>query len=113
MNHYELLLMIHPDFSDSAKTITEKCQAIIDTHKGQTHRYEDWGKRQLAYPIRKLHKAHYVLMNVEMSIEALNELKHHLRYNEAILRHLIIREEEAITEPSPMTQTRRKEPQTA
>ena len=112
MNHYEILLMIHPDQSENSKTITDKCHEMISAHKGKIHRHEDWGKRQLSYPIRKLHKAHYVLMNIEMPVDALNELKHHLRYNDAILRHLIIREDEAITEPSAMMQSRRKEPLT-
>ena len=100
MNHYEIMLMIHPDQSEQASAMVAKYRTIIESHKGQIHRLEDWGRRQLAYPIRKLHKAHYVLMNIECGNEVLDELEHAFRYNDAVLRHLVIRRDKAETEPS-------------
>ena len=102
MRHYEMVVMIHPDQSEQVGTMVERYKSIVEKNNGTVHRYEDWGRRQLAYPINKLHKAHYILMNVECDNEALDSLKHAFRYNDAILRHLVLQREVAITEISPM-----------
>ncbi len=100
MRHYEVVFLVHPDQSDQVKGMIDKYRSIIEGHKGQIHRLEDWGRRQLAYPIVKLHKAHYVLMNIECDNEALNELKDAFRFNDIVLRNMIIQCDEALTEPS-------------
>ncbi len=105
MRHYEVVFMVHPDQSDQVPTLIEKYTEMLTRDGGKIHRLEDWGRRQLAYPINKLHKAHYVLMNIECTQDALNELEAAFRYNDAILRNLIIRRNEAITEPSPMAKS--------
>jgi small subunit ribosomal protein S6 len=102
MRHYEIVFLVHPDQSEQVPAMIERYQSIISKNGGQTHRLEDWGRRQLAYPIKKIHKAHYVLMNIECDGEALDELKHAFRYNDAVLRELILRRDEAITEVSAM-----------
>lgn len=100
MRHYEIVFMVHPDQSEQVPGMVERYTAAVKSGGGQVHRLEDWGRRQLAYPINKIHKAHYVLMNVECTDEALEELTTNFRYNDAILRNLVIRENEAITEES-------------
>ncbi|ODN42157.1 30S ribosomal protein S6 [Piscirickettsia litoralis] len=101
MRHYEVVFMVHPDQSEQVPSMLERYRANIETtHQGKIHRLEDWGRRQLAYPINKLHKAHYVLMNIECGEEARVELEDAFRYNDAVLRHLVLRRENAITEPS-------------
>lgn len=100
--HYEIVLLVHPDRSDQVATITQKYRDMIAGEKGLVHRYEDWGRRQLAYPINKVRKAHYILMNIECSIELLNELKSLFKYNDAILRSLVLVQSEAVTVPSQM-----------
>lgn len=100
MRHYEIVFLVHPDQSEQVPGMVERYTAAVKSGGGQVHRLEDWGRRQLAYPINKIHKAHYVLMNVECTDEALEELTTNFRYNDAILRNLVIRENEAITEES-------------
>jgi len=102
MRHYEIIFMVHPDQSEQVPGMIERYTASVKATGGQVHRLEDWGRRQLAYSINKIHKAHYVLMNVECTEEALDELTTNFRYNDAVLRHLVIREEEAVTEDSPI-----------
>lgn len=109
MKHYEIVLMIHPDQSDQLDTMFGKYCGIIEEKGGKIHRFEDWGRRQLAYPIEKLHKAHYVLFNIECPTESLEKLQESLRYNDAILRRLIIAKKEAVTEPSVMMESNDKE----
>ena len=102
MRHYEIVFIVHPDQSEQVPAMVERYKALVATHGGQVHRLEDWGRRQLAYPIQKLHKAHYVLMNIECSGEVLNELEHGFKFNDAVLRHLTIKMKKAVTTPSPM-----------
>lgn len=104
MRHYEILIMVHPDQSDQVKTMIEKYRKTIESAKGKIHRLEDWGRRQLAYPINKLHKAHYVLMNVECDNKPLQELQDAFRYNDAVLRNMVVQLEQAETEPSVLMQ---------
>ena len=101
MRHYEIVFIVHPDQSEQVPAMVERYKALVATHGGQVHRLEDWGRRQLAYPIQKLHKAHYVLMNIECSGEVLNELEHGFKFNDAVLRHLTIKMKKAVTTPSP------------
>ena len=102
MRHYEIVFIVHPDQSEQVPAMLERYKALIASHGGQIHRLEDWGRRQLAYPIQKLPKAHYVLMNIECNNDALTELEHGFKFNDAILRHLTIKMKHAITTPSPM-----------
>lgn len=102
MRHYEIIFLAHPDQSEQVPAMIERYRAMVEKNGGAMHRLEDWGRRQLAYPIKKLHKAHYVMMNVECDNEALDLLKHAFRYNDAILRHLILQRDSAITEVSAM-----------
>ena len=100
MRHYEIVFMVHPDQSEQVPGMIERYSATIQKDGGQVHRLEDWGRRQLAYPINKIHKAHYVLMNVEASNEAMDELTTTFRYNDAVIRNLVIRRDEAVTDES-------------
>ncbi|HEC05116.1 MAG TPA: 30S ribosomal protein S6 [Thiothrix sp.] len=100
MRHYEIVFLVHPDQSEQVPAMIERYRSLVEEDKGAIHRLEDWGRRQLAYPIVKLHKAHYVLMNIECSNDALSKLEDLFRFNDAILRNLIIKRENAITEPS-------------
>lgn len=100
MRHYEVVFMVHPDQSEQVPAMLERYRAAIESKGGKVHRVEDWGRRQLAYPINKLHKAHYVLLNVECGQESLTELTNSFRFNDAVIRHLVLIEDEAITEPS-------------
>ena len=102
MRHYEVVFVVHPDQSEQVPAMIERLQTLIKNHKGNVHRLEDWGRRQLAYPIQKIHKAHYVLMNIECTLEALAELEHSFKFNDAVIRHLVFSTKIAITEPSPM-----------
>ena len=97
MRHYEVVFLVHPDQSDQVPGMTERYQGLIERGGGKVHRLEDWGRRQLVYPISKIHKAHYVLMNVEVGAEALEELESAFKFNDAVLRNLIIRRKEAVT----------------
>ena len=109
MRHYEIVLMVHPDQSEQVPAMVERYRAMVEGREGVIHRFEDWGRRQLAYPINKLHKAHYLLMNVECGQEALEELESAFRFNDAVLRSLVIRRDEAVTEPSPLAKDRDEE----
>ena len=100
MRHYEVVFMVHPDQSEQVPGMIERYSNTIQKDGGSVHRLEDWGRRQLAYPIIKIHKAHYVLMNVEASNEAMEELTTTFRYNDAVLRNLVIRRDEAVTDES-------------
>ncbi|MEE4191887.1 MAG: 30S ribosomal protein S6 [Halieaceae bacterium] len=100
MRHYEIVFMVHPDQSEQVPGMIERYSATIQKDGGQVHRLEDWGRRQLAYHINKIHKAHYVLMNVEASNDAMEELTTTFRYNDAIIRNLVIRRDEPVTEES-------------
>ena len=100
MRHYEIVLIVHPDQSDQVVGMVEKYINIVKDAAGNINRLEDWGRRQLAYPINKIHKAHYVMMNVECGLETLAELEELFKYNDAIIRSLVIRRDEAITEES-------------
>ena len=102
MRHYELVFVVHPDQSEQVPAMIEKYQAQISASKGKIHRLEDWGRRQLAYSIKKIHKAHFVLMNIECSIETLAELEHGFKFNDAVIRHLVFATKTAITAQSPM-----------
>ncbi|TCS73455.1 SSU ribosomal protein S6P [Sulfuritortus calidifontis] len=102
MRHYEIVFIVHPDQSEQVPAMVERYRSLITAKGGQIHRLEDWGRRQLAYSIQKVHKAHYVLMNIECDQETLDELDHGFRFNDAILRHLVIKRDEAITGASPM-----------
>ena len=109
MRHYEIVFMVHPDQSEQVSTMIERYRSTIEDASGKIHRLEDWGRCQLAYPINKLHKAHYVLMNIECTGEVLHELETAFRFNDAVLRHLTIRRKEAITEPSQLVKADEKE----
>lgn len=102
MRHYEVVFLVHPDQSDQVPAMLDKYKAIIETSSGTIHRLEDWGRRQLAYTIQKLHKAHYILMNIECDQKAMEELESAFRFNDAVLRKLVVRLNKAITEPSIM-----------
>ena len=100
MRHYEIVFLVHPDQSEQVPGMVERYTSAVTGTGGQIHRLEDWGRRQLAYPINKIHKAHYVLMNIECSDEALEELTTNFRYNDAVLRNLVVRTDEPVTEES-------------
>ena len=102
MRHYEIVFIVHPDQSEQVPGMVERYRQMVTGRSGKIHRLEDWGRRQLAFPIQKVHKAHYVLMNVECDGEALDELDHAFKFNDAVLRHLIVKMDEAVTAPSPM-----------
>jgi small subunit ribosomal protein S6 len=102
MRHYEIVFLVHPDQSEQVPAMIERYSQTLTSEGGQIHRLEDWGRRQLAYPINKVHKAHYVMMNVECGVEQLNEVTTAFRFNDAVIRHLVVNMEEAVTEPSPM-----------
>lgn len=102
LRHYEIVVLIHPDQSEQVPAMVERYNTLIKNSGGSIHRFEDWGRRQLAYPIDKLHKAHYILMNIECDQKVLDELMHAFKFNDAVLRNLIVRRKEAITEASPL-----------
>ena len=102
MRHYEICFLVHPDQSEQVPAMLERYRALVESRGGQVHRLEDWGRRQLAFPIAKLHKAHYILMNIECDAETLAELEGMFRFNDAVLRHLTIKRQEAIVEQSVM-----------
>lgn len=106
MRHYEIIFLVHPDQSDQVPGMIERYKGEIESAGGTIHRLEDWGRRQLAYPILKLHKAHYVLMNVEATQEAIDSIENNFRYNDAVIRNLVIRTNGPVTEPSPMAKSR-------
>ncbi|MDR1646576.1 MAG: 30S ribosomal protein S6 [Zoogloeaceae bacterium] len=102
MRHYEIVFIVHPDQSEQVPAMVERYRTLITNRGGQIHRLEDWGRRQLAYPIQKIHKAHYVLMNIECDGETLTELEHGFKFNDAVLRNLTVKMKHAVTTPSPM-----------
>jgi small subunit ribosomal protein S6 len=102
MRHYEIVFIVHPDQSEQVSAMIERYRTLVTAGNGQVHRVEDWGRRQLAYPIQKVHKAHYVLMNVECDQAVLDELGHAFKFNDAVLRHLTVIMSHAVTEPSAM-----------
>lgn len=105
MRHYELVLLVHPDQSDQVVGMVERYIKLINEQGGSIHRLEDWGRRQLAYPINKIHKAHYVLLNIECNQSTLDELEELFRYNDAVIRSLVMRRDEAVTEESPLAKS--------
>lgn len=107
MRHYEIVFMVHPDQSEQVPGMIERYTGAITTAGGTIHRLEDWGRRQLAYPIDKLHKAHYVLMNVEAEQAVIDELETNFRFNDAVIRNMIMRTKHAVTEVSPMAKARK------
>ena len=108
MRHYEVVFIVHPDQSEQVPAMIERYRTSITSKNGRIHRLEDWGRRQLAYPIAKVHKAHYVLMNIEVDQDTLDELEHAFKFNDAVLRHLIVAMEEAVVTPSPMMREEKK-----
>ncbi len=102
MRHYEVVFLVHPDQSEQVPAMIERYRSNLEAKGSVIHRLEDWGRRQLAYPINKIHKAHYVLMNIECGDEALAELENAFRYNDAVIRNLIIKQKRAITDTSPL-----------
>ena len=109
MRHYEIVFIVHPDQSEQVPGMIERYRTLVTGRKGQIHRLEDWGRRQLAYPIQKIHKAHYVLMNIECDQETLNEIEHAFKFNDAVLRHLTVLKKKAETGPSSMMKTVERE----
>jgi small subunit ribosomal protein S6 len=102
MRHYEIVFLVHPDQSEQVPAMLERYKSMITAGGGQVHRLEDWGRRQLAYPLAKVHKAHYVLLNIEIDQKTLAELTGAFRFSDAVLRHIVIGMDAAVTEPSPM-----------
>ncbi|HEY8555097.1 MAG TPA: 30S ribosomal protein S6 [Burkholderiales bacterium] len=109
MRHYEIVFLVHPDQSEQVPAMIERYRSLIESGNGRIHRLEDWGRRQLAYPIAKVHKAHYVLLNIECTLETLRELEAAFKFNDAVLRSLVIRRDKAITTPSPLYKEKEKE----
>lgn len=109
MRHYEIVFLVHPDQSEQVPAMIERYTSLITEANGTVHRLEDWGRRQLAYPINKIHKAHYVLMNIECDGETLAELENTFRFNDAVIRNAILRRDEAVTEASPLAKNSEKE----
>ncbi len=102
MRHYEIVFLVHPDQSEQVPAMLERYKGMITTGGGTIHRVEDWGRRQLAFPINKIHKAHYILLNIECDQKSLAELTGSFRFSDAVIRHLVIKMDTAVTEPSPM-----------
>ncbi len=102
MRHYEIVFIVHPDQSEQVPAMIERYKTLVTSRNGGIHRLEDWGRRQMAYPIQKVHKAHYVLMNIECDGETLAELENAFKFNDAVLRHLTVKMTKAVVTPSPM-----------
>ncbi len=102
MRHYEIVFLVHPDQSEQVPAMIERYRGMIETNGGKIHRLEDWGRRQLAYPINKIHKAHYILMNIECDQESLTELSSAFKFNDAVIRNLVLSRKEAVTGQSPI-----------
>jgi small subunit ribosomal protein S6 len=102
MRHYEIVFLVHPDQSEQVPAMVDRYKGIISAGGGSVHRFEDWGRRQLTFPITKVHKAHYVLLNIECDAKTLGEITGSFRFSDAVLRHLVVKMDEAVTEPSPM-----------
>lgn len=107
MRHYEIVFLVHPDQSEQVPAMIERYRNMIEGAQGQIHRLEDWGRRQLAYPINKIHKAHYVLMNIECGQDSLDELENAFRFNDAVIRSLVLKRDKAITGASPLARDAR------
>lgn len=105
LRHYEIVVLVHPDQSDKVPTMVERYRQMVEEAQGTVDRFEDWGRRPLAYPIKKVHKAHYFLMNITCDQTTLNALKDLFRYNDAVLRHLCLQRDESVTEPSPIAKS--------
>jgi small subunit ribosomal protein S6 len=110
MQHYEVVFLVHPDQSEQVPAMIERYRGMLESKEGLVHRLEDWGRRQLAYPINKIHKAHYVLMNVECHSEAIDELSSAFRFNDAVIRNMIVKQRKAMTEPSPLLKIKDEKP---
>ena len=106
MRHYEIVFLVHPDQSEQVPAMIERYQSLITGNSGTIHRLEDWGRRLLAYPINKIHKAHYVLMNIECDSETLKQLTEGFRFNDAVIRNLVIKKDNAVTGPSPLIKSK-------
>ena len=113
MRHYEIVFLVHPDQSEQVSAMIERYRSMIESAGGKIHRLEDWGRRQLAFPIHKVHKAHYVLMNIECNLETLRELESAFRFSDAVLRTLVISREAAVTSPSPLIKENQEETRTS
>ncbi len=113
MRHYEIVFLVHPDQSEQVSAMLDRYRAIIESGSGSIHRLEDWGRRQLAYPINKVHKAHYVLMNIECDGDVLEQLNNAFRFNDAVIRNLIIKRKKAVTEASPLIKSAEEEQERA
>lgn len=109
MRHYEIVFLVHPDQSEQVPAMIDRYRSIIEESNGSMHRLEDWGRRQLAYPIRKIHKAHYVLMNIECALETLREIENIFRFNDAIIRSLVMKKDHAVTETSHLMNEKARE----
>lgn len=106
MRHYEIVILVHPDQSEQVPAMLDRYRQMIESKSGHIHRLEDWGRRQLAYPINKIHKAHYALMNIECDADVVEELSNAFRFNDAVLRNLLILKKKAVTEPSPFARSK-------
>jgi small subunit ribosomal protein S6 len=106
MRHYEIVFLVHPDQSEQVSAMVDRYRQMIESQNGTLHRLEDWGRRQLAYPINKVHKAHYVLMNIECEPSTLEDIKDAFRFNDAVIRNLVMSRKSAVTEPSPLAKQR-------
>jgi len=111
MRHYEIVFLVHPDQSEQVPAMIERYRSVIESSGGAIHRLEDWGRRLLAYPINKVHKAHYVLMNIECNADALQQLNDAFRYNDAVIRDLVIKRKKAVIDPSPLVRSKEEEEQ--
>ena len=111
MRHYEIVFLVHPDQSEQVPGMVERYKGMVTENGGAVHRFEDWGRRQLAYPINKVHKAHYILMNIECSQEIIDELKSNFKFNDAVIRNMVIRRDEAVTEESALARSQEREHQ--
>ncbi len=111
MRHYEIVFVVHPDQSEQVPAMVERYKSLVTSQGGTLHRLEDWGRRQLAYPIQKIHKAHYVLMNIECDGNTLSEIEHAFKFNDAVLRHLVVKMKNAVVTPSPMMREEKSRPQ--
>ena len=109
MRHYEIVFLVHPDQSEQVPAMIDRYRSMIESNQGSIHRLEDWGRRQLAYPINKIHKAHYVLMNIECEQATLDQLNNAFRFNDAVIRDLVIRREKPITDPSHLVKIKDQE----
>lgn len=109
MRHYEIVFLVHPDQSDQVPAMIDRYKSIIEETQGQIHRLEDWGRRQMTYPINKVHKAHYVMMNIECNADALEQLNSAFRFNDAVIRNLVIKRDEAIVEQSPLMKSKEED----